>query len=445
MDNYIVLDIETPNGRSNSICAISVLLIRDTKLVEEYYSLINPEDRFDIKNSTINGITANMILDKPTFKEYWNIVKNLLTNNIIIGHNITFDLSVISNALQRYDIEVPKFKYIDTLKLSQNYLNLDSYKLTSIMNHLNYEYKEHDALEDTKATYTLFEYLCKNFDNINLNPLSYEFHAKLKDNIDSKLSKNINELYGIIQGINYDGIVNEKEVQRLNKWINDNELYIQYRLFYNIINSLNKILKDNIIDKYERLELLNLVQSINHSKIYNETTLSLQILYGIVDGIICDDKIVEDEVWELNKWLETNNYLTGTYPYDKIVSIVKNIVKDYVISESEKAELLTNLKNTLNPSEKNMGQIELQGKTFCLTGEFKCGSKSEVKVKFENLGAMSKNSVSSKIDYLFVGGLGSEAWKFGNVGGKIAKAQELQERGCKIQIIPEDEALKMIV
>ena len=58
---------------------------------------------------------------------------------------------------------------------------------------------------------------------------------------------------------------------------------------------------------------------------------------------------------------------------------------------------------------------------------------------------MSKNSVSSKIDYLFVGGLGSEAWKFGNVGGKIAKAQELQERGCKIQIIPEDEALKMIV
>lgn len=445
MDNYVVLDIETPNGRANSICAIAVLDIKKGEIVKEHYSLINPEESFSIRNSEINNITANMVLDKPTLKEYWSEIKDLLTNNIIILHNAISDLNVISNALNRYDIEVPEFKYIDTLTLSRSCLNLASYNLTSIMDYLNYKYNAHNALEDAKATYNLFKYICKNFDGIDLSPLSYEFNHKLIDNIEATLSKNINELYGIIQGINYDGIVNEKEVKRLNKWIADNKQYEKlYRLFYNIINSLNEILENNIMDKYNRLRLLNLVQSINSSKIYNEKTLNLQVLYGIVDGIICDDKIVEDEILKLNRWLENNDNLFEEYPYNKISTIIKNVLKDGIISKSEKTNLLTDLKNILTPPEKEVDSVALQGKTFCLSGEFRCGSKTEVKTKLENLGAISKNGVSAKVDYLFVGSLGSEAWKFGKIGGKIAKAQELQEKGSRIQIVDEDNLLKII-
>jgi DNA polymerase-3 subunit epsilon len=38
---------------------------------------------------------------------------------------------------------------------------------------------------------------------------------------------------------------------------------------------------------------------------------------------------------------------------------------------------------------------------------------------------------------LFVGDLGSPAWKYGNIGGKIVKAQKLQDNGGKIKIISE--------
>lgn len=34
--------------------------------------------------------------------------------------------------------------------------------------------------------------------------------------------RNINELIGIIKGINFDGIVNDKEVVRLQLWIDKN-------------------------------------------------------------------------------------------------------------------------------------------------------------------------------------------------------------------------------
>jgi len=35
--------------------------------------------------------------------------------------------------------------------------------------------------------------------------------------------------------------------------------------------------------------------------------------------------------------------------------------------------------------------------------------------------------------------MGSDAWKFGNFGGKIARALELQEKGAKVLIVAEEE------
>lgn len=65
--------------------------------------------------------------------------------------------------------------------------------------------------------------------------------------IDSKLETNINTLYGIIKGINYDGIIDDKEIEKLKFWVEDNRLYKQYSLFNRIINKLDEILEDNKI------------------------------------------------------------------------------------------------------------------------------------------------------------------------------------------------------
>ena len=58
-NNFVVLDIENPNSRGNSICAIGMLVIEDGTLTRKEYSLINPEDRFDRTNSEITGITES--------------------------------------------------------------------------------------------------------------------------------------------------------------------------------------------------------------------------------------------------------------------------------------------------------------------------------------------------------------------------------------------------
>ena len=94
------------------------------------------------------------------------------------------------------------------------------------------------------------------------------------------------------------------------------------------------------------------------------------------------------------------------------------------------------------PDFNNDGDIDFVGKTFCLTGEFKNATKQEISKRLQNLGAIEKAGVSSKLNYLIIGGVGSDAWKFGKIGGKQAKAQELNEKGANIKIIDED-SLKM--
>lgn len=230
----------------------------------------------------------------------------------------------------------------------------------------------------------------------------------------------------------------------MNKWLDENVIYKQYSLFNKILTELSSILEDGIITKYEKIELLGLVNSIQSSNMYNETTLNLQILQGILEGIACDKKIVIEEIENLKIWLIKNDYLSGVYPYDKVLLIVNKVLEDGILTENEKEDLALSFNEILNPICSNNKSIKLNGKTFCLTGDFKNGTKSEIKQKLENLGAIEKRGVSTKLDYLFVGGLGSDAWKYGNIGGKIAKAQELQEKGSLIQIITEEDLFENI-
>ena len=84
-------------------------------------------------------------------------------------------------------------------------------------------------------------------------------------------------------------------------------------------------------------------------------------------------------------------------------------------------------------------KIDLSGKSVCLTGAFNRGSRSSVQKEIENLGAVVVKDVSSKTDYLIVGGSGSADWKFGNYGGKVQKALEYQEKGKNIKIVSEED------
>ena len=81
--------------------------------------------------------------------------------------------------------------------------------------------------------------------------------------------------------------------------------------------------------------------------------------------------------------------------------------------------------------------ISVAGKSICLTGTFDHASRKDVEAELEQLGAEVRKTVVKKLDYLIVGGQGSDSWVAGNYGTKVKKALELQAAGAGVQIIRE--------
>ena len=44
--NFIAMDFETANYQKHSACSLALVMVRDSKIVGEYYTLIQPETDF---------------------------------------------------------------------------------------------------------------------------------------------------------------------------------------------------------------------------------------------------------------------------------------------------------------------------------------------------------------------------------------------------------------
>lgn len=368
LDNYIVLDIENPNIKADSICSIAFIQVKDGKIIDKKYVLINPEDRFDDINMQINKINPNMVKDAITFDTFWEDNKYILEHNIIVGHAIKYDLSVISKTLMKYNITLPTLKVICTQKLSQKYLDINHYKLNFVCDYLDINLEHHhNALCDATASFQILKYII--------------------------------EKYGL-------------DVSDIEDYS-----YTESRLHYNGMRIA-----------------------------YSDDTKGLQNLKILIEKIMIDNKIDLEEINELNKWLDSNKQLIGNYPFDKIYSIVKKVFEDGTISNSEYNELMKGFNDFINPINSKIASeiLSFKDKMFCLTGTFNSGSKDSIEEKIIEKGGTCGKGVTSKTDYLIVGGFGSDAWKFGNYGGKVQKAMELKEKGKNIEIISEKDFLKVL-
>ena len=54
MMDFVAIDVETANADMASICQIGLAKFKDGKLVEEWSSLVDPEDYFDFINVDIH-------------------------------------------------------------------------------------------------------------------------------------------------------------------------------------------------------------------------------------------------------------------------------------------------------------------------------------------------------------------------------------------------------
>lgn len=274
----------------------------------------------------------------------------------------------------------------------------------------------------------------------------------------SQADKAINSLKGILLGINLDGEVHPKEVNELQKWAIAHNDLISRNPFNEFMTVIEETVNNRLPAKETIEDLFWLCQKYESDNYYyNAVTADLQILQGICHGILSDGVVKEKEVFDLKNWLEEHQHLNTHYPYDELRSLILSIVSDKKVDEEEKIVLKAYFNQFVQLYDTEVKkQIEFEtadinisglctsepdvifhGKTFCITGVLKRGSRYDLQRDIEALGGIPTNSVTRKTDYLIVGDNGNPAWVFSCYGRKVEKAIGLRKEGHAIMLIHE--------
>lgn len=163
LKNYVVLDTETTgvDRYSDQMVEIAILTVSNGKITDEYATLIHSTIPIPAAATEVNGITNADLASAPRLADVVPEIARRIDGQIIVGHNITFDLAFVSRALANLD-GVQDFVYIDTLALARNYIPGKSHRLQALASRLRLQSgTAHRALGDAYTTNALLQYCIK--------------------------------------------------------------------------------------------------------------------------------------------------------------------------------------------------------------------------------------------------------------------------------------------
>lgn len=153
-DVFAVFDVEMANNTDKgAICSIGVVLIDGGKVVDSFYSLVNPKAEFNPICSRIHGIKAQHVEDAPTFGQLWPTLQQYFSCGTLVAFRAESDIYPLEKALHDAGIPVPLLRYACAYRISKKLLDLESYKLSAVAQHLSIvQENAHNALDDALVT-----------------------------------------------------------------------------------------------------------------------------------------------------------------------------------------------------------------------------------------------------------------------------------------------------
>lgn len=163
--DFVVLDFETTglSPTENNIIQIGAIRYVNFKVVEEYNTLVSPNEDISSTITKITGITNNDVADAPTIEMVLPTLLEFINKDVVVAHNASFDMKFLLENIERLNLTTNKFRVIDTLSLARKSINeTENHKLPTLEAFLNLDHLEsHDALADCKVTGELYKYCYK--------------------------------------------------------------------------------------------------------------------------------------------------------------------------------------------------------------------------------------------------------------------------------------------
>lgn len=284
-----------------------------------------------------------------------------------------------------------------------------------------------------------------------------------KINYNAKQSKLGNLFLGFFEGLFLDGKVRIQEIEALIKWVEHYPEAVSVPHFDSLYQLLIKSAEDPEFLLSKHKEIQDQLSIFRNSKYFIEHTCDVQRLHGVLAGLASDSDYSDDEIIALNAWLEKHNHLNSDPIYQDIILALNHVrVHNQVSNETKDLLRLTlsryiQINNfglpqvSVSSTSENRnpdfyhGEVEIQGKTICLTGASTRYTKAEWKDVIESQGGTFKDDLTKKVDYLVICNKGNSNWAHMSYGRKFEQALKWQKEGSDIRILTEDDFIKYLI
>lgn len=163
--DYTVVDIETTGFSyyTEYIIELSAIKVRNDKVIDKYSKLIKPPKHLSSFITRLTGIDDDMLKDELSIEEELLPFIEFVGDDLIIGHNVRFDIGFINYFANELYGLVFDNKYLDTMFLSkQVWFNERHHKLTNLIERCNLDCgRQHRGLNDCMYTYEAYLYMKK--------------------------------------------------------------------------------------------------------------------------------------------------------------------------------------------------------------------------------------------------------------------------------------------
>ena len=186
LSDYIIFDIETTGLDSSydEVIEIGAIKVKNNKIVSKFNSLVKPKNEIDEYITELTGITNEMVKDAPTIEEILPDFMNYMGNDILIGHNVNFDINFIYDNLYRNKFDVLTNDFIDTMRISRKLLpELPHHRLIDLAKYFKIDStNNHRSLKDCEITMNVYENLkeiaLRKYDNVDEFKNAFKKHKK---------------------------------------------------------------------------------------------------------------------------------------------------------------------------------------------------------------------------------------------------------------------------
>ena len=157
--HFVIVDVETTGGnpKQSKITEIAMYKYDGNQIIDEFISLINPEQHIPEFIVRLTGITDQMVANAPKFYEVAKDILAFCEGCVFVAHNVGFDYGMLRSEFLSLGFDF-RFPHLCTVRASRYVIpGHASYSLGKLSNDLGIQIDgRHRAGGDALATTKLF-------------------------------------------------------------------------------------------------------------------------------------------------------------------------------------------------------------------------------------------------------------------------------------------------